>query len=40
MFMVSDTNIVSMQLIDLWHYILTQSLCSFVKCIIPQISEQ
>lgn len=30
----------SMQLTDLWHYILTCSLCSLVKCVIPQVSEQ
>lgn len=35
----SDTDIFSMQLIDVWHYILTCSLCSVVQCVIFQISK-
>lgn len=37
---VSDTDIFSMQLIDVWHYILTCSLCSVVQCVILHISKQ
>lgn len=37
---MSDTDIFRMQLINLWHCVLTCSLCSAVKCLIPQISGQ
>lgn len=37
--MVNDTDIFSMQLIDVWHYILTCSLCSVVQCVILHVSN-